>query len=157
MGDATARTLLNTIRNELVSVQGSGSIRALTDIGITTQKDGTLKVDEDKLAAVMDDSFEELSGLFAGEAGLATRLNEKLKPYTEIGGILEQRNKAMNETISKIDKQKEDLERRITSLQDRLYKQFNAMDLLVGQLSNTSSSLIASVENLPWASGNSKS
>lgn len=157
VGDATARTLLNTIRNELVSVQGSGSIRALTDIGITTQKDGTLKVDEDKLAAVMDDSFEELSGLFAGEAGLATRLNEKLKPYTEIGGILEQRNKAMNETISKIDKQKEDLERRITSLQDRLYKQFNAMDLLVGQLSNTSSSLIASLENLPWASGNSKS
>ncbi len=157
VGDATARTLLNTIRNELVSVQGSGSIRALADIGITTQKDGTLKVDEDKLAAVMDDSFEELSGLFAGEAGLATRLNEKLKPYTEIGGILEQRNKAMNETISKIDKQKEDLERRITSLQDRLYKQFNAMDLLVGQLSNTSSSLIASLENLPWASGNSKS
>ena len=157
VGDATARTLLNTIRNELVSVQGTGSIRALTDIGITTQKDGTLKVDDDKLATVMDNSFEALSGLFAGGTGLATRLDEKLKPYTEIGGILEQRNKAMTETISKIDKQKEDLERRITSLQDRLYKQFNAMDLLVGQLSNTSSSLIASLENLPWASGNAKS
>jgi len=156
VGDATARTLLNTIRNELVTVQGSGSIRALTDIGITTQKDGTLKVDEDKLAAVMDNSFEELSGLFAGEKGLATRLDEKLKPYTETGGILEQRNKVMAETISKIDKQKEDLDRRITSLQERLYKQFNAMDLLVGQLSNTSSSLLASLENLPWAASNSK-
>lgn len=156
VGDATARTLLNTIRNELVSVQGSGSIRALTDIGITTQKDGTLKVDDDKLAAVMDNSFEALSGLFAGEKGLATRLDEKLKPYTETGGILEQRNKVMTETISKIDKQKEDLERRITSLQERLYKQFNAMDMLVGQLSNTSSSLLASLENLPWAASNSK-
>ncbi len=156
VGDATARTLLNTIRNELVSVQGSGSIRALTDIGITTQKDGTLKVDDDKLAAVMDNSFEALSGLFAEEKGLATRLDEKLKPYTETGGILEQRNKVMTETISKIDKQKEDLERRITSLQERLYKQFNAMDMLVGQLSNTSSSLLASLENLPWAASNSK-
>ena len=156
VGDATARTLLGTIRNELVNVQGSGAIRALTDIGVTTQKDGTLKVDTDKLDTAMESGFEELAGLFAGDTGLASRLDAKLKPYTETGGILEQRNKAMTETISKIDDQKEDLNRRITSLQERLYKQFNAMDLLVGQLSNTSNSLIASLENLPWAAGNSK-
>ncbi len=156
VGDATARTLLGTIRNELVNVQGSGAVRALTDIGVTTQKDGTLKVDTDKLDTAMGSGFEELAALFAGEKGLATRLDGKLKPYTETGGILEQRNKQMTETISGIDKQKEDLTRRITSLQDRLYKQFNAMDLLVGQLANTSSSLIASLENLPWAASNSK-
>lgn len=156
VGDATARTLLNTIRNELVNVQGDGALRALTDIGITTQKDGTLKIDDAKLGKAMDGNFTELSGLFTGDKGLASRLDAKLKPYTETGGILEQRNKAMTETISKIDDQKEDLNRRITSLQERLYKQFNAMDLLVGQLSNTSSSLIASLENLPWAAGNSK-
>lgn len=156
VGDATARTLLNTIRNELVNVQGDGALRALTDIGITTQKDGTLKIDDAKLGKAMDGSFTELSGLFTGDTGLASRLDTKLKPYTETGGILEQRNKAMTETISKIDDQKEDLNRRITSLQERLYKQFNAMDLLVGQLSNTSNSLLASLENLPWAAGNSK-
>jgi flagellar hook-associated protein 2 len=156
VGDATARTLLNTIRNELVTVQGTGAVRALSDIGVTTQKDGTLKVDSDKLTKVTGSDFEALSGLFAGEKGIATRLDEKLKPYTETDGILEQRNKSMTETISKIDKQKEDLNRRITSLQERLYKQFNAMDLLVGQLSNTSNSLIASLENLPWAASNSK-
>lgn len=157
VGDATARTLLNTIRNELVNVQGDGALRALTDIGITTQKDGTLKIDDAKLGTTMDNNFAELSGLFTGDKGLASRLDAKLKPYTETGGILELRNKAMNETISKIDDQKEDLNRRITSLQERLYKQFNAMDLLVGQLSNTSSSLIASLENLPWAANNAKS
>jgi flagellar hook-associated protein 2 len=156
VGDATARTLLNTIRNELVSVQGSGGIRALTDIGVTTQKDGTLKVDSDKLSKVVGANFAELSELFAGEKGLATRLDEKLKPYTQTGGILEQRNKVMTETISKIDKQKVDLDRRITSLQDRLYKQFNAMDALVGKMASTSSSLLASLENLPWAANNSK-
>jgi flagellar hook-associated protein 2 len=156
VGDATARTLLNTIRNELVSVQGSGGIRALTDIGVTTQKDGTLKVDSDKLSKVVSANFAELSELFAGEKGLATRLDEKLKPYTQTGGILEQRNKVMTETISKIDKQKVDLDRRITSLQDRLYKQFNAMDALVGKMASTSSSLLASLENLPWAANNSK-
>ena len=156
VGDATARTLLNTIRNELVLVQGSGGIRALTDIGVSTQKDGTLKVDSDKLSKVVSGSFAELSELFAGDKGLATRLDEKLKPYTQTGGILEQRNKVMTETISKIDKQKVDLDRRITLLQDRLYKQFNAMDALVGKMASTSSSLLASLENLPWAANNSK-
>lgn len=156
VGDATARTLLNTIRNELVNVQGDGALRALTDIGITTQKDGTLAIDSAKLDKAMASDFGELSGLFTGDKGLASRLDAKLKPYTETGGILEQRNKAMTETIAKIDDQKETLTRRITSLQERLYKQFNAMDLLVGQLSNTSSSLLASLENLPWAASNSK-
>jgi len=156
VGDATARTLLNTIRNELVNVQGDGALRALTDIGITTQKDGTLAIDSAKLDKAMASNFGELSGLFTGDKGLASRLDAKLKPYTETGGILEQRNKAMTETITKIDDQKETLTRRITSLQERLYKQFNAMDLLVGQLSNTSSSLLASLENLPWAASNSK-
>lgn len=156
VGDATARTLLNTIRNELVNVQGDGALRALTDIGITTQKDGTLAIDSAKLDKAMASNFSELSGLFTGDKGLASRLDAKLKPYTETGGILEQRNKAMTETISKIDDQKEALTRRLTSLQERLYKQFNAMDLLVGQLSNTSSSLLASLENLPWAANNSK-
>lgn len=156
VGDATARTLLNTIRNELVNVQGDGALRALTDIGITTQKDGTLAIDSAKLDKAMASNFGELSGVFTGDKGLASRLDAKLKPYTETGGILEQRNKAMTETITKIDDQKEALTRRITSLQERLYKQFNAMDLLVGQLSNTSSSLLASLENLPWAASNSK-
>ena len=156
VGDATTRTLLNTIRNELVNVQGDSALRALSDIGITTQKDGTLAIDSAKLDKAMADNFNELPGLFTGEKGLATRLDEKLKPYTQTGGILEQRNKAMTETISDIDKQKENLNRRITSLQERLYKQFNAMDLLVGQLTSTSNSLIASLENLPWAANNSK-
>jgi len=156
VGDATARSLLNTIRNELVNVQGDGAIRALTDIGITTQKDGTLAIDSTKLDKAMANNFAELPALFTGEQGLATRLDNKLKPYTETGGILEQRNKAMTETISKIDDQKEDLTRRIASLQERLYKQFNAMDTLVGQLTNTSNSLLASLENLPWAASNSK-
>ncbi len=156
VGDATARTLLGTIRNELVNVQGDGALRALSDIGITTQKDGTLGIDSAKLDKAMADNFTDLPGLFTGEKGLASRLDAKLKPYTETGGILEQRNKVMTETISGIDKQREDLNRRVTSLQERLFKQFNAMDLLVGQLANTSSSLLASLENLPWAANNSK-
>lgn len=152
VGDATARSLVSTIRNELVSGQGNGSIRNLTDLGITTQKDGTLAMEGTKMDKALSDNFSEIAGLFAGETGLAKRLDDKLKPYSQAGGILEQRNKTMTETLSKVKVQREDLARRMTSLQERLYKQFNAMDTLVSQLSNTSSSLAASLSSLPWAS-----
>jgi len=156
VGDASARLVLGTIRSELVNVQGEGAIRALFDLGITTQKDGTLKTDDTKLDDALSNNFADLPGLFTGNNGLAARLDSKLKPFTETGGILEQRNKVMTETISGIGKQREDLGRRITALQDRLYKQFNAMDALVGRMANTSSSLLASLENLPWAASNAR-
>jgi flagellar hook-associated protein 2 len=151
VGDATARSLVSTIRNELVNGQGSGAIRNLTDLGITTQKDGTLAMEGTKLDKALSDNFGEIADLFAGDKGLATRLDQKLKPYSETGGILEQRNKSMTETLSKVKVEREDLARRMASLQERLYKQFNAMDTLVSQLSNTSSSLAASLDSLPWA------
>src|SRR5690606_18596564 len=69
VGDATTRTLLGTIRNELVNVQGDGALRALVDLGITTQKDGTLKIEDAKLDKALEDNFAELPGLFTGENG----------------------------------------------------------------------------------------
>ena len=149
VGDATARTLLNTIRNELSNVQGNGSIRALSDIGITTQKDGTLALDGAKLDKVLASNFSDVAGLFTGEKGLATRLDARLAPYTQAGGVLEQRNKSMSETITKIDKQKEALTVRMTALQERLSKQWYAMDAMVAQLTSTSNSLAAMFENMP--------
>lgn len=155
VGDATARTVQRSIQEELARVS-DGAIKALSDIGVTTQRDGTLKMDSAKLDKALASGFESVAGLFTGEQGLAARLSEKLQPYTRDGGILQQRHEAMTSTITSIDKQRADLERRITSLQERLYKQFNAMDQLVGQLTNTSNSLLASLENLPWAANNSK-
>ena len=149
VGGATARTLLNTVRNELSNVQDNGAIRALSDMGITTQKDGTLALDETKLDKVLASNFSDVAGLFTGEKGLATRLDAKLAPYTQTGGVLEQRNKAMSETITKIDKQKEALTVRMTALQERLSKQWYAMDAMVAQLTSTSNSLAAMFENMP--------
>lgn len=157
VGDASARTVLRSIQCELSTASSDGALKVLSDIGVTTQRDGTLKLDSAKLDAAMNADYEGIAGLFTGQGGLAARLSGKLKPYSDAGGILQQRHEALTGTISAIDKQKLDLDRRVASLQERLYKQFNAMDRLVGQLSNTSSSLLASLENLPWAASNSKS
>ncbi|MGR6588498.1 flagellar filament capping protein FliD [Stutzerimonas sp. R75] len=149
VGDSSVRSLINTIRSELVSPQGDGAIRALADMGITTKKDGTLEMDATKVGKAISSNFEGVAAYFTGDTGLANRLGARLKPYTDAGGILESRTGALQETIEKVDKQKEELTKRITALEERLYKQFNAMDAMVAQLTRTSDSLTQLFDSMP--------
>ncbi|HEY8097298.1 MAG TPA: flagellar filament capping protein FliD [Methylobacter sp.] len=66
-GEATARGALSSVRNLLSSaVTGlSGSVRSLPDIGITTQADGTLKLDTTALNTALSADHNGVVGLFA--------------------------------------------------------------------------------------------
>lgn len=156
LGDSSVRSLVNTVRSELTAVQGDGAFRVLADLGVTTQKDGTLKVDSTILGKAISADFDGIAGYFTGDTGLAARLSSKLAGYTDSGGILEQRTDSLQATLNKVDKQKTELAARMTSLTDRLYKQYNAMDALVGQLKSTSDSLTSLFENMPGVVSNNK-
>ncbi|WP_298188033.1 flagellar filament capping protein FliD [uncultured Pseudomonas sp.] len=156
LGDSSVRSLVNMVRGELTAVQGDGAFRVLADLGVTTQKDGTLKVDSTILGKAVSADFDGIAGYFTGDTGLAARLSSKLAGYTEGGGILEQRTDSLQATLNKVDKQKTDLATRMTALTERLYSQYNAMDALVGQLKTTSDSLTSLFENMPGVVSNNK-
>lgn len=149
VGDATVRTLLSGVRNELVNPAGQEGIRVLADMGITTQKDGTLKIDDDKLGKAITDNFDALGSFFTGDSGLMSRVDKRIDGYIQTGGVLEQRMKGIQTTLTDIDKQKETLTRRVSQLQTRLFAQFNAMDALVGNLNATSDRLTQALGSLP--------
>lgn len=149
LGDSSVRSLVNMVRNEMVAVQGDGAVRVLADLGVTTQKDGTLKVDSDRLGKAVTNDFDAIAAYFTGDSGLAARLAGKLAAYTEGNGILEQRTESLQSTLNKVDKQKTELTTRMAALSERLYKQFNAMDALVGQLKSTSDNLASLFDSMP--------
>jgi flagellar hook-associated protein 2 len=151
VGDATARGLTTTIRSELSTMQGTGAVKALADLGITTQKDGTLAIDDTKLSKMVSSNFSDLPSFFTGDQGLAARLKGKLDPYTMTNGILEQRSNSLSDTLKKVDAQTATLNTRMTALSDRLYKQYNAMDQLYSSLSSTASSLSQQLAAMPFA------
>lgn len=149
VGDSSVRGLLSNIRSEMVSSSGVGGVRVLADLGITTQKNGTLAIDDAKLSTALGDNFDAVGSLFAGDSGLMSRLDNKLDGYVKSDGIFNQRISGLQKTINSVDEQREALSLRIDKLQTRLYSQFNAMDSLVGQLSSTSSWLASTFESLP--------
>lgn len=149
VGDSSVRSFMSAMRSELGSPAAGEGIRILADLGISTQRDGKLGVDSDKLDKALDGNFEQVNSFFTGEQGLMARLDNKIKPYTETGGILENRTKALQNTLSGVDDQRESLTLRLGKLEARLFAQFNAMDALVSQMSSTSSFLTAQLDSLP--------
>ena len=148
VGDASVRSVLAGLRKEM-STAGEGGIRILADLGIRTERDGKLSIDSDKLDAALNENFDALGSFFAGEDGLMMRLSSKIDPYSKSGGIIETRNTSLQNTLSSIDDQREQLSSRLANLEARLLAQFNAMDTLVANLSSTSTYLQGQLANLP--------
>ncbi|MCF6783150.1 flagellar filament capping protein FliD [Stutzerimonas stutzeri] len=149
VGDSSVRSILSGIQNELVSAGGSDGVRLLSDLGITTQKDGTLGIDDKKLKTALENNFDAVGNFFTGETGLMKRLDSRVDGFNQTGGILAQRVSGLETTTADIKAQREKLALRIESMTARLYSQFNAMDTMVAQLTNTSSWLESTLSSLP--------
>lgn len=155
VGDASVRSFTNSMRSVLGS-QSEGDIRMLADLGISTQRDGTLKIDDTRLDKMLETNFDKIGDFLSGGKGLMTRLESQVKPYTETGGLLESRTKSLQNTLSSVTEQREQLTRRTSQLETRLLAQFNAMDAMIGQLSSTSNYLTGVLESLPGVVKQSK-
>lgn len=149
VGDSSVRSVLSGLRNELVEYADQEGIRVLADLGITTQKDGTLKIDDAKLNTALTEKYDSVAGFLTGDSGLMARLDSKVEGFVKSGGILEQRMNGLQGTLKSVDLQREELNRRIEQIQTRLYSQYNAMDSLVGQLNQTSERLTQALASLP--------
>lgn len=82
-GDPTARSLINQLRSALSSpAEGfDGPFSTLTELGLRTQADGTLAIDDTALDAALADDFDSVAGVFAriattGDANLRTDVTD---------------------------------------------------------------------------------
>lgn len=150
LGDTSIRNLLAGVRKEMGALGEPGGIQSLAQLGITTGKDGKLSLDASKLdAALAGSNYSKAAEFLAGENGLMSRLEAVVSPFVSTGGVLDERQKGLQSTVSNIDKQREALSLRIEKVQARLYSQYNAMDMLVGRLQKTSESLANQLASLP--------
>jgi flagellar hook-associated protein 2 len=143
-GDSMPRNLLGSLREQLVSPGPGSALSVLSQLGVNTvQGDGTLSIDATKFKKAMDNNLGgEIQTLFSDATkGLATRMTAVLTPYTQTGGILDNRTTQLNKQQDDVDKQKAALDLLTTNLTNSLTAKYNAMDLVVGQLKATNSSI----------------
>lgn len=150
LGDSSIRNVMSSLRNEMVRMSGEGGVKALADLGISSDwKTGQLKLDDAKLTAALESNFDQVAGYLAGDNGLMGRISKSVAGYVASDGVLKQRTDALQATKVGVDEQRKALALRVDSLQKRLYAQYNAMDSLVGRLQKTSESLTGMLASLP--------
>jgi len=153
-GDSTVRMVQNRIRAMLTGNQPSaGEISSLSELGISFQKDGTLKLDDSKLSTALTDPDKNIAVFFTtrpDEAdGFAARLGELVDSMTRSDGLISSRMDGISNTIKNIGKQREALEFRLEGVEKRLRAQFTALDAMIASMTQTSNYLQQQLANLP--------
>lgn len=140
-GDAA----INEVKRKLQAIlsdaaMNSGSLRVLSEVGISTQRNGSLLLDENKLDTVLETKFEDVVKLLAGDdktEGVMKRFNAFLVEATSpTEGMLAGKRERYEASVSRLDRQIAQKEVLIARIEERIRAQFNAMELLVSNLNS---------------------
>lgn len=143
-GDSTLRS----IRGALPMALGAdtGAAWNAVELGLRSDRNGKLSLDEAAFEArLLDDPSEVLASL----RGFGAALAQNIELYTNTGGVLATRTESLQSSLRSLGLQRDQLDRRMESVEARLIRQFSALDQMISQMQNTSSFLASRLATLP--------
>ena len=140
-GDGAVRQMLDQLRNILTTPASGGTLSYLTEIGISTQFGGTLKLDTSKLKSMLASDYAGVGNLLNSTTGFATRLSDWATSVTRAGGLIGQRTDGLNSSIKGYNDQIAKLEKRMTVLQKQYTTTYSNLNMMLSRMNDTSSYL----------------
>lgn len=145
-GDSAVRSVRDQLR-QIASADlaaAVGGFTRLSDAGISFGVDGSMSIDSAALDAALADPTKDIAGLFAGNgttSGIAAQLSDRVEALLATDGTIEARNASYTQTRDGFDDRIEELERRMTRIEERYRRQYAALDTLVASMNSTGSFL----------------
>jgi flagellar hook-associated protein 2 len=148
--DGTVRSILETLHRSVAdAVPGlTGSYTLLAQVGVTTNRDGTLAFDGAKLTAALASDDVAVGALFAGSgavAGVADRVHDYLAGVTQAGGLIAARTDAIGVQITSLDDQIAAGQRHLDQFEANLRATFTNLEVLVSSLQSQSAFLLSAL------------
>lgn len=146
--EPTVRDVLSQVRTALsTTVSGTSTLGTVAEIGFKTERDGTITVDEAKLDAALNGSYGAVKNLFirqTGITGIAQLLTDAVDRLDDIEfGAVTLRKSGLTKEITRLT---DDIARKEDALalyEERLKRQYAALDGLLRQLDSQSTFLAA--------------
>jgi flagellar hook-associated protein 2 len=150
LGDSFLRAVESEVRGRMTDRVGSltGNYQSLASIGITTAKDGTLKLDDAKLAAALSADYDGVAAVFGSTDGVAARLKAVIEPRLAADAELDVRSKRLNAKSVALQKDLVTLDARMAKVESRYRAQFNALDSLLSKLQSSSTFLSQQLDSI---------
>lgn len=152
-GGDSAMRMFDQQLNALITkaVTSDPAINSLSDIGISFNKDGTVNVDDTKLAAMLATNPDAVEALFnplrdashnsVTDPGISLTLQSIKTQATASSGALEALRSRLEKAAAQIAENRAKTETREDAYRARLEKQFGSMDARIGALRATQSYL----------------
>jgi flagellar hook-associated protein 2 len=141
MGDAGLRSTSQTLRSMLSASVDAGTFDTLSDIGITTNVDGTLKLSAATLATALSNDNSSIQKLFGSAEGVATRMNSLIDGYIKSSGPIDTKIGLLNKTLAKVEDDRIVLDDKMAKKEELYRSQFNSLDAIVSKYNNVASYL----------------
>jgi flagellar hook-associated protein 2 len=130
-----------------------GVQKHLADFGLKIDKDGVMVFDDTAKfdAAVAADpqaAVKFFGAQTTNDTGLISKLNNYIGTVTGTDGLLELRNKSLNDAIRRIDDDRLRFNKRVEGLEQRLFKQFAALDASIASLQSSQNLLAQRLDAL---------
>ena len=147
-GDFLVREIQSGLR-QLTSHQGSGSIKNLSDLGLTLGIDGKIAFDTTVFTALSDakisSAFDFFGSASTGFGALSSKFTQISDP---VSGLAKLQQDSYDLADKRIQRSIDDLNERITNLQASVTARLQAADALLAQLNSQQQILTASIEAL---------
>ncbi|ERH61325.1 flagellar filament capping protein FliD [Pseudomonas simiae] len=149
-GDSTMRSLQAAIRNEFNQLSGTGQFKSLAQFGISTSSTtGLLTIDDKKWDAAVKTNGADINSMFTGKDGMLARMKSATDDFAKATtGVLATRSTSLSDSLKDLSKQQETLNERMDLLTKSLSDKYNAMDTLVAQLRQQSTSVMTTLNAL---------
>ncbi|WP_349571489.1 flagellar filament capping protein FliD [Azotobacter salinestris] len=144
LGDSTLRGVQSRLRQTVTGSLDEGTYRYLSDLGISLQLDGTLKVDDSKLTKALEGDLADVQALFVGttdKPGLAARLSTSLTDILDSKGVISSAIEGLESRSEALDERYARMESSIAMTIERYRVQFSSLDTLIAQMNSTSTYL----------------
>jgi flagellar hook-associated protein 2 len=141
------------LMNTTVRTNAKGNITSMYQIGMEFNRDGTLSLDDEVLAAALADNPEAVQAFFLGDEdqkieGFADLVNERLRLLTSVAGLVETEKNAAQGRIDNLKLQIERDTERLDKKYERMTQQFVELDRYMNQMSSVSSFLTGQFDSL---------
>lgn len=148
---------MNTVKRRLqglltTMISNSGSFAAMSQLGLETQKDGTITLNSDTLTDAIQNDLDSVEKLLVGEGateGIAVQFQNYLEGKTDsIDGLLATNKTNTESSINRIDDRMEQMELRLEKKEETMRAKFTALEQLISGMNNQSSFLAQQMDML---------
>ncbi|MCL7461878.1 flagellar filament capping protein FliD [Pseudomonas sp. NW5] len=145
LGDAALRGVQSQLRSALAGLSEEGAYKGLSDLGISLQLDGKLKLEKpERLDAALSGNITDLSTFFAGTSsvsstdGFAGKLGSTLTSLLDSNSALNRSVEGLKTRNKGLDERYARMESGIEQVVERYRSQFAQLDSLIANMNATS-------------------